>query len=115
MVIIQEQNVNKRQSGKRQTLDDYTCLFCTEKESIHHLFFDCVVARRMWDLVSQVIDVQIGSNFESMAKLWLCNKKFGVANVVSSVVCWSIWKLRNLICFQGVAWLGMKMLWRSVL
>jgi hypothetical protein len=37
---------------KRHNLDDSTCLFCTEKESVHHLFFDCVVARRTWELVS---------------------------------------------------------------
>jgi hypothetical protein len=71
---------------KRQNLDDYTCLFCTEKESIHHLFFNCVVARRIWELVSQGISVQVSSDFESMTKLWLCNKKIGVLNVVSSVV-----------------------------
>jgi hypothetical protein len=54
---------------KRQNLDDYTCLFCTEKESIHHLFFNCVVARRIWELVSQGISVQVSSDFESMTKL----------------------------------------------
>jgi hypothetical protein len=71
---------------KRQHLDDTKCLFCTERESIHQLFFDCVVARRAWELVSQAIGVQVGSDFESIAKLWLCNKKFGVVNIVTSVV-----------------------------
>jgi hypothetical protein len=54
-----------------------------------------------------MIGVQIGRDFESMAKLWLCNKKFGIVNVVTSAACWSIWKLRNLICFQAVPRLGM--------
>jgi hypothetical protein len=45
-----------------------------------------VVARRIWELVYQGIGVRVGSDFESMAKLWLCNKKFGVVNVVSSAV-----------------------------
>jgi hypothetical protein len=31
---------------KRQKLDDPTCLFCSEKDSVHHLFFNCVVGRR---------------------------------------------------------------------
>jgi predicted GNAT superfamily acetyltransferase len=60
---------------KRQHLDDTTCLLCTDRESIHHLFLECVVARRAWELVSQAIGVQTGSDFESIAKLWLCNKK----------------------------------------
>jgi hypothetical protein len=72
---------------KRQHLDGYSCLFCTEKEFIHHLFFDCVMARRISELVSQAIGVQTGLDFESIAKLWLCNKRFGVANIVTSVVC----------------------------
>jgi len=25
-------------------------LFCCEKEPVHHLFFDCVVARHLWNL-----------------------------------------------------------------
>jgi hypothetical protein len=74
-----------------------------------------VVARRAWELVSQVIGVQTGSDFESIAKMWLCNKIFGVINIVTSAVCWGIWKLRNLICFQRDAWLGMQMLWKQVL
>jgi hypothetical protein len=74
-----------------------------------------VVARRAWELVSQVIGVQTGSDFESIAKMWLCNKNFGVINIVTSAVCWGIWKLRNLICFQRDAWLGMQMLWKRVL
>jgi hypothetical protein len=44
------------------------------------------VARRAWELVSQAIGVQVGSDFESIAKLWLCNKKFGVVNIVTSAV-----------------------------
>jgi hypothetical protein len=59
--------------------------------------------------------VQTGSDFESVAKLWLCNKRFYIANIVTSSVCWSIWKLRNLICFQDVAWLGMQMIGRRIL
>jgi hypothetical protein len=50
-------------------------LFCTEKESIHHLFFECVVSMRAWELFSQAVKVQNGNNFEFLAKLWLCNKK----------------------------------------
>ena len=41
--------------------------------------------------------------------MWVANKKFLVPNVISSAVLWSLWKLRNEICFQGVVWLGMRM------
>jgi hypothetical protein len=68
---------------RRKNLDDPTCLFGSEKESVHHIF-GCVVPNRVWEVVSQVIGVQTGWDFESVARLWLYNKKFGVANVITS-------------------------------
>ena len=83
--------------------------FCSEHESIPHLFFECYVVVNVWKLVAEVIDVNIGSDYESVAKLWVANKKHVVTNVISSAVLWSLWKLRNEICFQGVFCLGTKM------
>jgi hypothetical protein len=100
---------------KRRNLDNASCLFCNEKESVPHLFFECVVARRAWMLIFRTIGRQIGESYESIATMWLCNKKFGVTNIVTSAVCWSLWKLRNDICFQEIAWVGMRMLWQRVL
>jgi hypothetical protein len=44
-------------------------------------------------MLSVVLGVQVGSDYESIAKMWLCNKKFGICNVFTSAVCWSLWKL----------------------
>jgi hypothetical protein len=44
----------------------------------------------VWEEVSQMMGVQMGKDFESLAKLWLCNKRFGIINIVTSTVCWSI-------------------------
>jgi hypothetical protein len=33
-----------------------------------------------------VVGFHIGSDFESMAKCWLCNKKFRIVNMISSAV-----------------------------
>jgi hypothetical protein len=101
--------------GKRRKLEDRTCLFCSENETIAHLFFGCVVARQAWTLISDVFHIQIGVDYESMAKHWLCNKKYGIINVFSSALCWGLWKLKNSMCFQGVAWLGMKLVWQTVI
>jgi hypothetical protein len=98
---------------KRRKLDSDKCLFC-EKESIEHLFFSCVVAKQSWLDVSEAVGFPIGLNFESTAKCWLCNKKFGIVNLITSAVCWGIWKLRNLLCFQEGAWKSMKQLWHVV-
>jgi hypothetical protein len=100
---------------KRRNVEDKTCLFCTEMESVYRLFFDCVVARQAWIAVFEVTGFKIGIDFESMAKCWLCNSGFGVVNMLSLAICWAIWKLRNLLCFQDVAWGSMKLLWKLVI
>jgi hypothetical protein len=72
---------------KRQSLDKNKCLFCEEKETIDHLFFECVVAKQSWLIVSEIVGFSIGMDYESVAKRWLCNKKFVIVNVISSAVC----------------------------
>jgi hypothetical protein len=50
-------------------------------------------------MISECVGLQIGRDFEYVAKRWLCNKKFGLVNMISFVVCWSLWKSRNAMCF----------------
>jgi predicted HTH transcriptional regulator len=78
---------------KKRKVEDQSCLFCNESESIDHLFFGCSVATQ------EIIGFPIGQDYESIASCWLCNKKFGVVNSLTSAVCWGLWKLRNSLCF----------------
>lgn len=41
--------------SKRRDVSDLTCPFCSEMESITHLFFDCCVSVNVWKLVSEVL------------------------------------------------------------
>jgi hypothetical protein len=74
---------------EKRSLDDISCVFCAEPETGSHLFFGCVVAKLVWHVISQVLGVDIGFDYESVARLWLCNKKHGVTNIVTSAVFWS--------------------------
>jgi hypothetical protein len=65
-------------------LSDSLCLFCSE-ETVDHLFFECVVAKRSWELVSEIMGVNVGSDYVSMVKLWLC-KKIGIINMVTAAL-----------------------------
>ena len=85
--------------AKRREVNDRTCLFCGENESITHLFFQCCVAKLVWDAVSDWLNRRVGNDFESVASLWLSNKRHMVCNIISSVVMWVLWKLRNSLCF----------------
>ena len=94
----------------RRKVDDQSCLFCMENESVHHLFFGCVVAKQLWVYVSEVIGKDVGSSFESIGSLWLSNKRFLVANMFCSAALWGLWKLRNNLCFQVLKWRDMNYL-----
>jgi hypothetical protein len=74
---------------KRRKVDDLTCLFCSDHETAHHVFFDCCVARALWDIISDILQCPVGADFEAVAKLGLIDKKFKVVNTCTSAVLWS--------------------------
>jgi len=86
--------------AKRRSVNDNTCLLCSEKESINHVFFECCVAKLVLDYISEILGLSIGHDFESVASFWLANKKHKVTNTISVAVLWSFWKFRNELCFQ---------------
>jgi hypothetical protein len=53
--------------AKRRTVDDGTCLFCNEAESVAHLFFECCIAQAVWAVISELIGRVVGTDFESVA------------------------------------------------
>jgi hypothetical protein len=53
-------------------------------------FFDCVVAKRCWVLIFEIIEVSVGENMVNIGKFWLSSKRNGLLNIVTSVVLWSI-------------------------
>ena len=96
--------------SRGKLLEDNTCLFCTERETSHHLFFDCVVARNMWCVISELLNLDIGSDFESIGGKWLSNKRFLIPNMCTSASLWCLWKLRNDMHFQNIRWRSMEVL-----
>jgi hypothetical protein len=78
--------------AKRRNLDDKTCVFCNEPESVTHTFFQCCVAQAMWDCFCEVTKVRMGTDFESVARFWLQGKQA---------------KKINDICFHASQWTWM--------
>jgi len=60
--------------AKRREVEDPSCLFCSEKESVQHLFFDCVVAKQCRFLISEILNTMVGVNLVDIGKFWLINK-----------------------------------------
>lgn len=90
------------------------CVHCKEIETIYHLFFECIVARQFWNVIESMFHVQI-VDFESLAKPWLCNKKYLHLNVVTYAVLWWLWNFRNSIVFNRVTWMSMKQVMGMIL
>jgi hypothetical protein len=60
------------------------CVFCNELESIQHLFFDCIVAKHIWEEVELMFGTEIHS-FETVASCWL-SEIFKQINVISTAI-----------------------------
>jgi hypothetical protein len=84
---------------KRRPVEDGSCLFCVEQESVAHLFFVCCIARAFWCWIIEIAGVELGSDFESIARFWILGNKYNMLNVLSSVVLWTLWKTRSILCF----------------
>jgi hypothetical protein len=76
--------------GKRKELEDNRCLFCNELESVAHLLFECCVARVVWSEIAEISGKEIGTDFESVARWLVADKKYKVLNVCSAAALWAI-------------------------
>jgi hypothetical protein len=74
--------------AKRREVSDPTCLFCNERESISHLLFHCYVAQQVWAAFSVWLDRRLGDDYESIASLWIANKRCMICNIVSAAILW---------------------------
>jgi hypothetical protein len=76
--------------SKRKSLDDMSCLFCSESESVSHLFFNCCIVGCAWEILLEILNLLLGRDFESVAKLWLQNKKFKFVNLCTTAMLWTL-------------------------
>ncbi|KAI5003541.1 hypothetical protein ZWY2020_030701 [Hordeum vulgare] len=93
--------------AKRKHLDDLTCLFCNEPESIQHIFFECINVDVIWTTIADFFHCSRMLCFHDVASLWKLNKKEKLLNMTIAASLWSVWTLRNEFCFQGRTWRGL--------
>ena len=109
-LLSNNKTLTRTNLAKRRTLEDISCLFCAEDESVQHLSFSCCVATLMWKHLSDISNIQIGEDFESVARWWINNNKNSVLNMSGAALLWCIWNLHNGMCFQGKSWRNEKVL-----
>ena len=86
MVVFSKQILTRDNLRKRGIPKPLECNFCKEIESVKHLFFDCLVARLLWDGVSDIIKVDV-RDYESIASKRLCNKRITTQALPSALKC----------------------------
>lgn len=89
---------------KRKWNGDPLCYFCQQHETVTHLLFTCPVAKIIWATIATCLGANnIPTSFAQSWKWceqWLPNRKQFYA-VGIAAICWSIWKMRNKVCFDG--------------
>ncbi len=101
--FLTKDNIFKR--GRRN--GDKLCQFCDKEESIQHLFFDCSVAKLVWNAMLCALNITSASDINHLLGSWLSNfdkhsKQLVMVGVAA--VLWAIWKLRNKACFDKKIW-----------
>ncbi|PNT60607.1 hypothetical protein BRADI_5g02068v3 [Brachypodium distachyon] len=99
---------------KHQHLNDTSCLLCCEPKSVNHLFFSCDIIKLMWHDISIMLNIPAVLCYEDIAKMWVNNTKLAVANMVTSVFMWMVWKFRNDVHFGRILWSGLQVLWHRL-
>jgi hypothetical protein len=107
-LLSKNRTLTRDNLAKRRELADLTCLFCTERETVDHLFFHCSVAKRLWHIVLNILNLPVVCSYEILASRWLANKRHTVNNIICAAVIWCLWKFRNDMCFQGRLWISEK-------
>ena len=100
--------------SKRQHIDDVTCVFCSDCESFHHLFYDCIVARNLWQKICEITKVSEVNNMLSVSRWWISDKNHKFLNIIHTAALWSLWRMRNDICFNRTVSSGMQVLYVRV-
>lgn len=89
-LLVNNRTTTRDNLAKRKKLDDKSCLFCCEEETVQHLFFVCAVAKQCWFILSQILNIRLEEPLVDTGNLWLSHEKFLVVNIFISVVLWNL-------------------------
>lgn len=80
------------------------CPFCQHSYSISHGFFECRVARWVWDFFSTLFDYTSGgSNLrEVLLSHWNSSPSMiPIFGLLPAAACWTIWRARTTFLYEG--------------
>jgi 5-methylcytosine-specific restriction endonuclease McrA len=65
-LLANEKVLTRDNLAKRRQVDDLTCLYCNDTESVKHVFFECCVAKWLWEVLAEVTGLPVIIDFENM-------------------------------------------------
>jgi hypothetical protein len=98
-VILTKDNL-----AKRKWQGSLKCCFCNSLETIQHLFFDCPLARSVWNVVYITFGVRPPVSFAHLLGSWVRSFPAKIRNqclVGLAALLWALWLNRNEAVFQN--------------
>ena len=97
-VILTKDNL-----ARRNWKGSMLCCYCSDKENIAHLFFNCSSASLLWRIIHTTFGLSRPNNVNHMFGSWLCGLTKSCKSLVYTGIValyWTIWRSRNDIVFQ---------------
>jgi hypothetical protein len=83
---------------KRNWNENKNCVFCSKKETIQHLLFDCHFAKFIWRAIHVTFGIREPINVSDLQYNWLLNIETSHRTKMLTgvlAICWAIWLSRN--------------------
>jgi hypothetical protein len=88
---------------KRKWKGNRSWAFCTENETVNHLFFKCPTAKYVWSRLAYALGSDCRPSNMNQFWLWV-HRILPQAPTIYAVgltaVIWAIWRTRNVVCFD---------------
>jgi hypothetical protein len=102
-LIAQKAVLTKDNMIRKNWQGDPNCYFCGSIEIVEHLLFNCPIAMVVWGVVALSIHQKYMPTSYEQSDPWI-KKALPGGEVVHmfglAAICWSIWKARNMACFE---------------
>jgi hypothetical protein len=102
-LVSQEAILTKDNLCKRKWKGNTTRAFCTEQESVQHIFFECLTAKYIWSLLAYSLGAECRPGNMNQYWIWINNILSQCPQMQAvglAAVCWAVWKTRNVVCFD---------------
>ena len=97
--------LTKDNLARRNWQGSKKCSFCTQDETIKHLFFQCKIARSIWSIIQIASNVYPPTSVANIFGHWLdgvSNRFKTLLRVGAYALLWSLWLCRNNLVFNNI-------------